>query len=76
MAIWLRQHSQMCLNNGSCSAVMLATAPFRQEQRVLACHAGNPVTDGTMLSWKGFVSLILGAYFEKRMAWYPVVRFH
>ena len=39
-----------------------------------ACHAGDAVTDGTMLLWKGFVSLILGAYFEKRMAWYPVVR--
>lgn len=32
------------------------------------------MTDSTMLLWKGFVSLILGAYFEKRMAWYPVVR--
>ncbi len=40
----------------------------------MACHAGNAVTDGTMYLWKGFVSLILGAYFEKRMAWYPVVR--
>ena len=24
--------------------------------------------------WKGFVSLILAAYFEKRMAWFPVDR--
>ncbi len=40
----------------------------------IACHAGDAVTDGTMYLWKGFVSLILGAYFEKRMAWYPVVR--
>jgi hypothetical protein len=27
-----------------------------------------------MTLWKGFVSLILGAYFEKRMAWFPVDR--
>ena len=40
----------------------------------MARHAGDAVTDGTMYLWKGFVSLILGAYFEKRMAWYPVVR--
>lgn len=35
---------------------------------------GNPVTDATLELWRGFVSLILSAYFEKRMAWYPVDR--
>ena len=40
----------------------------------MACAAGDAVTDGTMLLWKGFVSLIASAYFENRMAWYPVVR--
>ena len=55
---------------GTCS---LSAGAGTTSQTVLACHAGDPVTDGTMLSWKGFVSLILGAYFEKRMAWYPVV---
>lgn len=40
----------------------------------MPCNTGDAVTDGTMYLWKGFVSLILGAYFEKRMAWYPVVR--
>ena len=51
----------------------LSAEAGRSCQTALSCHAGDPVTDGTMLSWKGFVSLILGAYFEKRMAWYPVV---
>ena len=27
-----------------------------------------------MTLWQGFVSLILAAYFEKRMAWFPVDR--
>ena len=32
------------------------------------------MTDATLKLWKGFVSLILIAYFEKRMAWFPVDR--
>ncbi|CAK0735851.1 hypothetical protein CVIRNUC_000650 [Coccomyxa viridis] len=52
--------------------ITLVLAPTRSVIRWAT--KGDPVTDGTMLSWKGFVSLILGAYFEKRMAWYPVDR--
>lgn len=36
--------------------------------------SGVPVSDATLNLWRGFVSLILSAYFEKRMAWYPVDR--
>ena len=40
----------------------------------VAFPSGVPVSDATLNLWRGFVSLILSAYFEKRMAWYPVDR--
>ncbi|CAL5225303.1 g8104 [Coccomyxa viridis] len=52
--------------------ITIALSPSRSVVRWAT--KGNAVTDGTMNLWKGFVSLILGAYFEKRMAWYPVDR--
>ena len=32
------------------------------------------MSEATLKLWRGFVSLILSAYFEKRMAWFPVDR--
>lgn len=37
-------------------------------------HADPPMTDRTRLKWAGFVGLICNAYFERRMASYPVDR--
>lgn len=47
---------------------------FVHHQHTVSCDAGVPVTDATLNLWRGFVSLILTAYFERRMAWYPVDR--
>lgn len=32
------------------------------------------VTEPTLALWRGFVTLICTAWFEKRMAWYPLDR--
>jgi len=34
----------------------------------------SPLSDETLAAWKGFVGMIVHAYFERRMAWYPVDR--
>ncbi|KAK9916974.1 hypothetical protein WJX75_009376 [Coccomyxa subellipsoidea] len=52
--------------------ITLMLAPSRTVVRWAT--KGVPVSDATLNLWRGFVSLILSAYFEKRMAWYPVDR--
>ncbi|KAK9863315.1 hypothetical protein WJX84_001159 [Apatococcus fuscideae] len=35
---------------------------------------GAPVSDATLAAWRGFVSMIVDGWFEKRWAWYPINR--
>ena len=58
-----------------CSMQVLVLQMTPMKSAASCClHAGDPVSEATMNLWKGFFSLILGAYFEKRMAWFPVDR--
>lgn len=34
----------------------------------------RPVTEATYQQWGGFVGMIVNAYFEKRMSWFPIDR--
>lgn len=34
----------------------------------------SPLSEPTLAAWKGFVTMIVDGYFDKRMAWYPIDR--
>lgn len=36
--------------------------------------AAKPVSDATLASWKGFVTLIVNGYMKQRLAWFPIDR--
>ncbi|CAD7695993.1 unnamed protein product [Ostreobium quekettii] len=41
---------------------------------VVRWGTGKAVSDESLGAWKGFVSMIVSAYFDKRWAWYPIDR--
>lgn len=36
--------------------------------------AAKPVSEATLASWKGFVTLIVNGYMRQRLAWFPIDR--
>lgn len=49
--------------------LVLATTLSDKDSVLLLASADNPVTDDTLKEWAGFVSMIVEAYFNRRMAW-------
>lgn len=43
-------------------------------QSVKRWASGSAVTEETLQTWRGFVSMIVNGYFDKRMAWFPLDR--
>ncbi|GMH33722.1 hypothetical protein BSKO_01556 [Bryopsis sp. KO-2023] len=62
--------SSACLELSSIVWITLMLAPSSSVRWAV----GEAVSEVTLREWKGFVSLIVDAYFNKRMSWYPVDR--
>lgn len=53
------------------------TKPTNQQVcRATLVHdfAAKPVSEATLASWKGFVTLIVNGYMRQRLAWFPIDR--
>lgn len=59
-----------CLELSLLVWITLMLAP----KSVVRWGVGSAVSEETLAIWKGFVSLIVNAYFEQRMSWYPIDR--
>lgn len=60
------QHSAAC--------VQLKLHGKWKKRSKLSMFAAKPVSESTLKSWQGFVSLIVKGYMEKRWAWFPIDR--
>lgn len=47
---------------------------LRTEQicNAMVMCAAKPVSEATLASWKGFVTLIVNGYMKQRLAWFPI----
>ena len=52
----------------------LTAAWLSERHHKLFVSAAKPVSESTLKSWQGFVSLIVKGYMEKRWAWFPIDR--
>lgn len=56
-----------------CTSIVWVTLML-SPKTVQRWSAGKAVSEETFQLWFGFVSMIVDAYFNKRMAWYPIER--
>ena len=66
----------MLLSVHKTGGAVLHVSPWADRLTVppLGLNAAKPVSEPTLASWKGFVTLIVKGYMEKRWAWFPIDR--
>jgi hypothetical protein len=65
----------MALNEDGCMlAAKIVWITLMETRSVRRWATYNPVTDDTLKEWSGFVAMIVEAYFNRRMAWFPIER--
>eukprot|EP00878_Enallax_costatus_P035026 GHUV01038989.1.p1 GENE.GHUV01038989.1~~GHUV01038989.1.p1 ORF type:complete len:130 (+),score=38.29 GHUV01038989.1:806-1195(+) len=63
----------MALNEDGCMlAAKIVWITLMEARSVRRWASLNPVTDDTLKEWVGFVAVIVDAYFNRRMAWFPI----